>query len=72
MTLLARTTKQQARDQRDKAVAADFCAFKKAYPSASMTSIARSISQSGKYQLTVEGVKRVLYRTGAVTPKARA
>lgn len=72
MNVLKNTTKEQERERRDKQLAIDFRALKKAYPNASTERIARTIEATGKYHLTVPGIKRVLYRTGTITPKARA
>ena len=72
MTLLARTTKQQARDQRDKKVAAAFLEYRKAFPHASTAAIARTITESGDFGLSFHAIQKILYRTGAITPKSRA
>lgn len=69
---LTRTTKQQARDKRDQMVAADFRELRKAFPNAPTAAIARTITESGKYSLSYHAVQKILYRTGTITPKARA
>lgn len=70
MTLLVKTDKQRARDQRDRLVAAEFLAFRKAYPEAPVAQIVRTIVQGGKFNLSEPGVKRILYRTGTIKPRA--
>lgn len=72
MTLLAKTYKQLARDQRDRLVAAEFYAYRKAFPEASVATIVRTMVQSKKFDLSEPGIKRVLYATGAVTKTPRA
>lgn len=72
MTLLAKTDKQITRDHRDNAVAAEFLTIRKAYPTASVATIVRTMFKSQKFDLSEPGIKRVLYRTGAITPKPRA
>lgn len=72
MTLLAKTDKQRKRDQRDRLLAAEFRAFRKAYPDAPDAQIVRTIAQAGKFNLSEPGIKRILYATGTLTPKSRA
>ena len=72
MTLLAKTEKQLNRDQRDRLVAAEFISFRKAYPEAPVAQIVRTIYQGGKFNLSEPGIKRILYRTGTITPNTRS
>lgn len=72
MTLLAKTSKQLARDQRDRLVAAEFQSYRKAFPEASVATIVRTMAQSKKFDLSEPGIKRVLYATGAVRKTPRA
>ena len=72
MTLLAKTTKQLKREQRDRLVAAEFLSYRKAYPDAPARQIVRTIAQAGKFDLSEPGIVRVLYKTGAMTAKKRS
>lgn len=72
MTILARTEKQISRDHRDSAIAAEYAAYRKAFPTASASQIVRTIVKSQKFDMSEPGIKRVLYRTGAIKPKSRS
>ena len=72
MTLLTPTAKQSERANRDRKIAADFHALRRAYPGAPVMRILRTIADSGKYGLKPEGLKRVLLASGDITQKPRA
>lgn len=72
MTLLTLTPRQTERASRDRKIAADFHALRRAYPDAPVMQILRTIAASGKYGLKPEGLKRVLTASGAITPKSRS
>lgn len=72
MTILAKTDKQIKREQRDRLIVAEFDTFRKAFPTAPVAQIIRTIYQRGKFNLSEPGIKRILYRTGTITPKTRS
>lgn len=72
MTLLTPTPAQAERAARDRKISADFQAFRKAYPTAPVMQILRTISCSGKYGLKPEGLKRVLLASGDIKPVKRS
>ena len=72
MTLLTPTAKQSERANRDRKITADFLTLRRAYPTAPVMRILRTIAESGKYGLKPEGLKRVLLASGAITPKSRS
>ena len=69
---LTRTTKQQERDLRNKQIVAAYNRLRRANRCASSASLCRTIAQSGKFDLSEEGVKKLLYRQGVITPKSCA
>ncbi len=69
MTHLIKTDKQLARDRRDRLVAAEFTAYRKANPDAPVARIVRTMVQEDKFHLSEPGIKRILYRTGAISPR---
>lgn len=72
MTMLVPTPQQAERAARDRKIAADFHALRRAYPDAPVMSILRTIASTGKYDLKPEGLKRVLTASGDIKPKTRA
>ncbi len=72
MTNLTPTAKQAQRNARDRRIAADFHALRKANPDAPVMAILRTIASTGNYGLKPEGLKRVLTASGHINPKPRA
>jgi len=72
MTPLAQTTKQRIREHRDQQVVAEYQAYRNAYPEAPAAQLIRTIALSGKFNLSEPGLKRILYRTGAIKPVKRS
>ena len=72
MTTLTLTTKQAQRKDRDRKIAADFIALRKANPGAPVMAILRTIASTGDYGLKPEGLKRVLTASGHINPRKRS
>lgn len=72
MTLLTPTPAQAERAARDRKISAEFQALRRAYPSAPVMQILRTIASSGKYGLKPEGLKRILLASGDIHPKPRS
>ena len=72
MTTLTPTAKQAARASRDRRIAADFYALRKANPDAPVMAILRTIASNGSYGLRPEGLKRVLTAAGHIKPRKRS
>lgn len=72
MTTISPTAKQAERNARDRRIAADFHALRKAYPEAPISQIIRKIASTEKYGLKPEGLRRVLTAAGYIKPNKRS
>ena len=72
MTTLTPTAKQAELQARNRRIAADFYALRKANPNAPVMAILRTIASNGHYGLKPEGLKRVLTADGHIKPQKRS
>ncbi|MCR5071179.1 MAG: hypothetical protein K6A62_04560 [Bacteroidales bacterium] len=71
MNTLQLTTKEKARAARNERIICDYQALRAEQPAAPSARIIRTIASTGKYNLSEEGIKQVLYRADRLIPRTR-